>query len=361
MNARTSNRPPLISYKKCRKNLVDHFGLKKLLRDVSATEAKQWRVWLKTKGNRRDKKRKTMAEETVRRRTGTAKQLFAEAVERGFIVSNPFTKLASTTQGNAKRQHFVPIEAIEACIEHCPCDDWKTILALARFGGLRCPSELVALRWVDVDLPGGKMVINASKTEHHATGGVRVCPIFPELRPYLEQAWDNAPDGGSEFVITRYRRPDQNLRQTFLKILERAGVQPWPRLFQNMRASRETELMARYPAKDVSAWLGNSVPVAMRHYAMATDESFLAAADPAGQTVSRKPDQANTENGGCIGGCISGVSGAIGRQVDATTDATTEAISADIAGEKPVFIVQDSTGGFWLMGVEGLEPPTLSV
>ena len=106
---------------------------------------------------------------------------------------------------------------------------------------------------------------------------MRVCPIFPELRPYLEAAWDAAPDG-AEFVITRYRRPDQNLRETFLKILKRAAVTPWPRLFQNLRASRETELMARFPAKDVAAWLGNSVPVAMRHYAMATDESFISAA-----------------------------------------------------------------------------------
>ena len=32
--------------------------------------------------------------------------------------------------------------------------------------------------------------------------------------------------------------------------------------------------MALYPAKDVASWLGNSVPVAMAHYAMATAESF---------------------------------------------------------------------------------------
>ena len=36
-------------------------------------------------------------------------------------------------------------------------------------------------------------------------------------------------------------------------------------------------------------------------------------------------------------------------------DATSTAISTDIAEEKPVFIVQDSTGGFWLMGFEGSE------
>jgi hypothetical protein len=33
------------------------------------------------------------------------------------------------------------------------------------------------------------------------------------------------------------------------------------------KTDRETELFALYPAKDVSNWLGNSVPVAMKHYA----------------------------------------------------------------------------------------------
>jgi len=338
------------NYAKAKANLLEHFGRNKLLRDISPTDAKQWRVWLKTKGNRRDTKikRKTMA------------------VERGYIPSNPFIKLLSTTQGNAKRQFFVPPEAIELCIPHCPCTDWKTILALARFGGLRCPSELVALRWSDVDLPGGKMIINASKTEHHATGGVRVCPIFPELRPYLDAAWFAVGDDGAEFVINRYRRPDQNLRETFLKILKRAGVAPWPRLFQNLRASRETELMAKYPAKDVSAWLGNSVPVAMRHYAMATDAAFQAAADPTGQTVSRNaplmgapcpeiltPSEPDT-SGGSIGGSIPDPVGAIAGM--SGNKETPFSLS-----ENGVSIVQDSRGSYYLMGVEGLEPPTPSV
>ncbi len=230
-------------------------------------------------------------------------------------------------------------------------DDWKVILALCRFGGLRCPSELVALRWSDVDLPGGRMTLNASKTEHHAAGGVRVCPIFPELRPYLEKAWDDAPDDGTaEWVINRYRRPDQNLHATFRKILTRAGIQPWPRLFQNLRASRETELMARYPAKDVASWLGNSEPTAMKHYAMATDEAFKAAADPSGQTVTRTQTK-NTSASGSSCGSKPGISGAIqsfnGKPANAVSD-----------DESRYFIVQDNVGGYYLVGLAGLEPAT---
>ncbi len=117
------------------------------------------------------------------------------------------------------------------------------------------------------------MTIHASETEHHSTGGVRVCPIFPELRPFLESAWDAAPNG-AVYVVERYRGNSVNLRTHFERLIKQAGLVPWPKLFQNLRASRETELMAVYPAKDVASWLGNSVPAATAHYAMATAESF---------------------------------------------------------------------------------------
>ena len=84
-------------------------------------------------------------------------------------------------------------------------------MALARCGGLRCPTELISLRWRDVDLHGGKMIVNATKTEHHVSGGVRICPIFPELRSHLEAVWDSASKG-TDFLINRYRDLSQSLR-----------------------------------------------------------------------------------------------------------------------------------------------------
>ena len=68
-----------------------------------------------------------------------------------------------------------------------------------------------------------------------------------------------------------------NLRTTFQKIVRRAGLKPWPRLFHNLRASRETELAEIYPLQVVTGWLGNTPAVAMRHYLMTTDEHFEAA------------------------------------------------------------------------------------
>ena len=33
--------------------------------------------------------------------------------------------------------------------------EWKAIIALARYGGLRTPSETMALRWIDIDWERG--------------------------------------------------------------------------------------------------------------------------------------------------------------------------------------------------------------
>ncbi len=100
----------------------------------------------------------------------------------------------------------------------------------------------------------------------------QTCAYLPELRPYLEEAWDHSE--GQVYVVEGYRSSAANLRTRFTAIIKRAGLAPWPKLFQNLRASRETELMMTFPAKDVASWIGNSVAVAMESYAMALEQSF---------------------------------------------------------------------------------------
>ena len=47
-----------------------------------------------------------------------------------------------------------------------------------------------------------------------------------------------------------------------------------PPVARDLRATRETELLAHYPAKDATSWLGNSPDVANKHYAMTMRASF---------------------------------------------------------------------------------------
>jgi integrase len=69
------------------------------------------------------------------------------------------------------------------------------VVALSRYGGIRVPSELLTLTWADVDRERSRFRVHAPKTEHHKDGGDRWVPIFPELRPHLEVAFELAPEG----------------------------------------------------------------------------------------------------------------------------------------------------------------------
>ena len=76
-----------------------------------------------------------------------------------------------------------------------------------------------------------------------------------------------------------------NLRTRLLWIIKRAGLKPWPKLWQNLRSTRETELADQFPAHVAAAWIGNSVAVAVKHYLQVTDEHFSEAAQNAAQKV----------------------------------------------------------------------------
>ena len=138
---------------------------------------------------------------------------------------------------NPERFAFISRETAAKVLDACPDAEWRLTFALARYGGLRTPSETLALRWQDVDWAHDRITVHSPKTEHHEGGGSRIIPIFSELRPYLEQAWDLA-EPGTEYVINRYRDSNANLRTQLLRIIRRAGVEPWGKPFQNLRRKR---------------------------------------------------------------------------------------------------------------------------
>jgi hypothetical protein len=51
-------------------------------------------------------------------------------------------------------------------------------------------------------------------------------------------------------------------------------VKPWPKLFHNLRASRETELASEYPIHVVCNWIGNTAAIAAKHYWTVRDQDF---------------------------------------------------------------------------------------
>lgn len=248
------------------RSLCKKFGDDRRIDDVTAGDAEDYRKWLQTKGSEKKKYTTGLAQGTVRRRIGRSKQFFNAAIKHEIIGRNPFAGEASATTGNPERLVMVPADSIEACIRKAPCEDWRIILAFARYAGMRSHESRIQ-KWQDIDLANNVMMVRS-----HKTPPVRRCPIFPELRPHLLRAREMAPEG-AEYVQTRYTH-DANILTTMEKIVIKAGLVPWPKLMQNLRATRETELLAHYPAKDVTSWLGNSPDVANRHYAMTMQASF---------------------------------------------------------------------------------------
>jgi integrase len=167
---------------------------------------------------------------------------------------------------------YVSAATIEKAIAMAPDAQWRLIIALARYAGLRTPSETLALRWADVDFVAGTMTVFMTKTAKQGKTK-RVVPILPELRPHLEDAFDPEADR----CISRYQTTNMNLRKIFLQILAKAGVAPWPRLFHNLRGSLQTDLADRYPLQCVTEWLGNSVKVAAAHYLKTTTDHIATA------------------------------------------------------------------------------------
>jgi integrase len=259
------------------RNLLAHFGADRNLAGITEADADDFKMFLVGQ---------KLAPTTVHKRLQFARMFFRGAKKRKLIVDNPFAEVTAKAVLRQDRQRFITREAADRLLAVCS-PTWRVIVALARYGGLRCPSEVLSLRWQNVDWAAGRIIVQSPKTEHHVGKGSRTIPLFADLRPILEEAFDLAADG-AEFVVDGNHRDaantpsgwrNCNLRTQFERIIKRAGLQPWPRLFHAMRASRETELAKEFPIHVVTSWLGNTPRIALKHYLQVTDADFEQAAN----------------------------------------------------------------------------------
>lgn len=225
------------------------------------------------------------AEATWSKAIANLKRLGRWAKEKGYVDVAPFQSFKGGSQ-TGKRQ-YVTVEDIRLAIANCGNDSLRIVIALARFGGLRIPSDLRQLTWDRINWERGVMTIFSPKT-----GKERVVPIFPDLRTELDRQWELHGDK-SAFVVTEdgLREPEKNMRNRFRKLLIRTGIQPWPKLFQNMRASCETDFLNIFPIHQATAFIGNSPKVALQHYAILTSQAVDAAAksNPFAGNTKRQP------------------------------------------------------------------------
>ena len=141
----------------------------------------------------------------------------------------------------------------------------------------------MVLRWTDIGVgkDGKRFRVFSPKLNQHEHLREREVALFPKVLEELDKLRSILGNEGQEFIINRYsNREVINLVQPLTKIAERAGIGRIVRPFDNMRASRSTEIFNKYGAKVESAWIGHSEKIANKCYLMVTDADYDAAADP---------------------------------------------------------------------------------
>jgi len=255
----------------CR-NLIEFFGADKRLRNITTGDCDQFKAWLLTQ---------KLAMATIAKRLSFARTFLHVARKHKLIDENPFSEVKMPNANVSLRQRFVDRETVQKLFDVAN-PTWRTIIALARYGGLRCPSEVLSVEWRHIDWQRGRVTVPSPKTDRYDGKGSRTIPLFPELRTYLEEAFELAIPGQSHVVggghLAKANSPtgwkNCNLRTAFDKLITRAGLETWPRMFHNLRSSRKTELLESFPVHVVALWMGHDAKVCLKHYAQTTDDHF---------------------------------------------------------------------------------------
>src|SRR5262249_16539367 len=122
-------------------NLIEHFGDGRPLASITHDDADGFRLWL-------------IEQQYARATWGAfikkARSCFATAIKPKLIDANPFVGVHSPEGVNPTRKQFIDRSIVDQLMTAIGDYHWRTVIALSRYGGLRCPSEHLDLRWADI-------------------------------------------------------------------------------------------------------------------------------------------------------------------------------------------------------------------
>lgn len=270
-------------YMQTTRRLKEFFPAKTKLSEINSMKAMEFRTWLETKSNKREKKKSGISINTVRRRTGLCRQIFAQALEDGYIQRNPFSKMSARVKVNKDNQFYVEREVVLRLIDFIDDPEWKLLVALGRFGALRLPSEVLGLKWSHINFKSKRMLIHQPKVEHHEGRETKIVPLFPEIEPHLLRVKERSK---TERVYPKFNEETKlGMRlRGYIVAMNKAEkkknganakiVKPWPKQWQNLRVSGSTDMARTLPAHIATAICGHTEPIARHHYWMVSESDL---------------------------------------------------------------------------------------
>ncbi|MEN0109082.1 MAG: phage integrase SAM-like domain-containing protein [Planctomycetota bacterium] len=258
----------LKKYENAAENLRKFFGDARNLNDLTEGDADEFKAFLLTKANRQTGG--PLAPPTAQKRLQRAKAILKFAVKKRWLTVNPFEDaVLDHAAPLVDRYHFVDAETTYKLLDSCDELEFRTLLAIVRFGGLRHRSETTLLEWSWVDWNADTIRFRSPKTEHLPRRAWRTIPIFAELRPYLEAAWEAAPDG-ARLILPSLQVSNYATTKRLRRLCRRVGIELWDKPWVNLRSTRETEIEELFGLKAACDWIGNTEAVARKSYLQIT-------------------------------------------------------------------------------------------
>ena len=299
LEARTVKSGTMATYRQCTDSLILHFGASTPIDSITPAQADAWKARIASSGRVREKEGpRSLARATVAKRTNIAKAIFNKAKVWKLLATSPFEHLKAGSQSNPDRAHYISKEDTQRLLDACPDIQWQALIGVLRYAGLRCPSEVRELKWSDINWDQKSLTVRSPKTQANPHHSVRIVPVSQELQPILLALFDSTEEGTLRMVPVAQKAP-VNIYAGVKKIIERAGLKPWPRLLQNLRASCATDWSNEYPLHESSKWLGHSPTVAAKHYLQSRDLHFKAVTGT-GPWSSKSPAEAGAKSGATV-------------------------------------------------------------
>ena len=184
----------------------------KLPKDVEKITSADTQKWIAAM-------QKNLAPGTIKRVVLCWSRACEQAVEKGSIGKNPFSKVKRPKIAPSKIDPFTKDE-IETMLSKAT-DRLESYLAFAFYTGARC-CEILALKWDDIDLDSmtiriDKSLVNGLVKNQTKTGEDRIIPIFEPLMPYIKEL---ALQRESDWVF--FRR-EEIIYSALLRYLETAS------------------------------------------------------------------------------------------------------------------------------------------
>jgi integrase len=238
-------------------NLINYFGRDRRAATITLEEATKYKLWLLTAGGKRGK---ALAPPTAGIRCARTQAMFNIGIENRWIKYNPFAKLGPRNDTNPDNELYIPWNDVTAILDRCTCPRFKLFVALTRLCAIRAPSDVLPLRWEQFDRGLGLFRVGSQKKNSQ-----RDIPIFEELMPFLDDAWDLAPKGEPliffDLQITRAA-----LMSRMEVLCRKTGIPLWKRPLNNLRGSAERDMCRALPYDEYAAIIDHTPETAAKHY-----------------------------------------------------------------------------------------------